>query len=85
MGTQNCIPDSTRVVSIPGLSVKPATYKLKSNIELTGQSSNATWPTTKRAKKGNSSYKNWNSSTWKHRRTPGSTSTRSGNSMTEKS
>ncbi|RDX78888.1 hypothetical protein CR513_40756, partial [Mucuna pruriens] len=61
-----------------GLSlVKPATYWLNWNIALTRQSSNAICPTTKLAKNGSSSYKNWRSSTWKHMRTPGSTSKKS--------
>ncbi|RDX86141.1 hypothetical protein CR513_32562, partial [Mucuna pruriens] len=35
--------------------------------------SSAIWPTTKSAKKGNFSCKNWWSFTWKHMNTPGST------------
>ncbi|RDX87922.1 hypothetical protein CR513_30554, partial [Mucuna pruriens] len=44
------------------------------NIELTGQSSSAIWPTTKQESKGSSSCKNWTNSTWKPMRTLGSIS-----------
>ncbi|RDY00812.1 hypothetical protein CR513_15967, partial [Mucuna pruriens] len=49
--------------------------KLSLNIKLTGQS---IWPTTKLAKKGSSSCKNWRSSAWKHMRTLGPISKREG-------
>ncbi|RDY01899.1 hypothetical protein CR513_14721, partial [Mucuna pruriens] len=58
---------------------------LSSNIELTRQSGNATWPTTKPKRKGSSSYKNRTNSTWKPMRTLGSISRRSSNFMINKS
>ncbi|RDX61273.1 Pol polyprotein, partial [Mucuna pruriens] len=66
-------------------SVKPSTYQLNWNIELTSQSSNAIWPTTKLAKKGSSSCKNWRSSAWKHMRTLESISKRENTSMIARS
>ncbi|RDX90238.1 hypothetical protein CR513_27917, partial [Mucuna pruriens] len=57
-------------------SVKFATCRFGSNIELTRQSRSVTWPMTKPAKKGNFSCRNWKSSAWKHTKTPKSTTKR---------
>ncbi|RDY07970.1 hypothetical protein CR513_07856, partial [Mucuna pruriens] len=51
----------------------PATSLWSSNTKLTGQSSNATWPMTKRENRENSNSKSWMNFAWKPMRIPGST------------
>ncbi|RDX95555.1 hypothetical protein CR513_21899, partial [Mucuna pruriens] len=61
MGTQNCISDSVRDVSLSDR------YR---------QSSNAIWPMTKPTRKGSFNCKNWRNFAWKRMRTPRSSSRR---------
>ncbi|RDY02612.1 hypothetical protein CR513_13914, partial [Mucuna pruriens] len=51
----------------------PATSLWSSNTKLTGQSSNATWPMTKRENRENSNSKSWMNFAWKPMKMTGST------------
>ncbi|RDX99181.1 gag-pol, partial [Mucuna pruriens] len=55
------------------LGMSPYQIVFGKNTEPTRQSRSVTWPTTKPAKKGNCSCRNWKSYAWKHMRTPRST------------
>ncbi|RDY13030.1 hypothetical protein CR513_02105, partial [Mucuna pruriens] len=72
MGSQDSLLDSARNVSLSDRSslVRHVTCQLRLSTTLIRRSRSATWPTTKPAKKGNFSYKNWRSCAWKHRELP---------------